>query len=254
MAVHYGSRIITSDLLTAIDFASRRSTEGTGTSTQGGSGILLNDLSGLGNFFTAVNNLTLTATHADNTAANNGYFQSNSANIYKWGTDTSNGNNNPSLTFEIAFRTSDGSGLVISRPWNGAGQYNYGASVSGWNVTAGSGSSAINYPVSLNDNVNKHLVVWANHQQIGYYINGGTAAGGLQGAQNHGISNQNGASSGDANLPLAIGTLYPYGGNWSGIDGHHIKGIYHFFRVYKRTLTDNEVLQNFLATRNRLGL
>ena len=254
MAVHYGNRIVTSDLLTAIDFASRRSTEGTGTSTQGSSGIRLNDLSVLNNFFTAFNIVSLTSTHADNTGGNNGYFHSNRADIYKWGTDTLNGNNNPSLTFEVAFRTTDGSGLVISRPWNGSGQYNYGAGMSSWFVQTGNSSSSINFPIGLNDNVNKHLVVWANGTQIGYYINGGTAAGGFQGVQNHGLANLNGASAGDANLPLAIGTLYPYGSNWGGVDGHHIKGIYHFFRVYKRVLTAQEVLQNFSATKNRLGI
>lgn len=267
MAVHINPRIATDDLIQCIDFSSPRCLPlgfaGTlsGSQTSASTAQTFYDLSPRKNHLIAQNGVSWNGTTATITDTA-GYFRGSSGGSnFGWATDPGNGidQSESTICFELAYNSTD-DGYLLSRAWNGSGQYNYGIYPGGFFFFAGATSSSMSVSGFVNNGINTHIVVWANHSQIGYYVNGGTAANafgvatGAQGAQNHGITNGGTPSSGYSVGGLQWGTLYPYGHGWGGTEGFTNKATYHFVRVYRRKLTDNEVLQNFLATRNRLGI
>lgn len=151
------------------------------------------------------------------------------------------------ITIELWIKTNDTSGYYISRPWNGNGEYNYLAYNGGFQLVVGNQSNTVSV-TGFADNTWHHVVYWISPTQFGSYVDGGNATSG-----NHGITN-NTPGSGDANLPLCIMTLYPYGaGSWSQT-GFSILGNIGLVRVYNRVLSATEVAQNFNATRRRFGV
>ena len=171
-----------------------------------------------------------------------------SNNDNAWTADNTVGSN--TTCYEIWVKTADGNGLVLSKPWNGGGQYNLGINASGWTVmVATNTSSTITFANAINNDVWRQVVVWANATQIGYYLDGGTYSG----AQNHGLTGGAG-SSGNAVLPLMIMSLYPYGEGWAGNTGFSVLGSVAIFKKYSRVLTIGEVRDNYNAQKTRFNL
>jgi len=131
-------------------------------------------------------------------------------------------------------------GWVFSKPWNGNGQYNYG--ISFW------GTGQINFRVfgtSYSEITTTATVPKGSWHHVAATIQSSGAMkiyiDGIERAS--GLSTQPGwsPSSGDLNLNLAIGTLYPYGSGWAGASSHAFNGTIDSARLWTRALTQAEV-------------
>jgi hypothetical protein len=151
--------------------------------------------------------------------------------------------------YEIWIKTSDNVGSIISKPWNGAGQYNIKIHTGSFILLAGASSSTLMYDNTISNGEWTQLVCWANSTDMGYYVNGGEYFG----SQTHNITGDI-PSNGNANSKLSIMTLYPYGGSWGGSTTHAIEGELGLIRRYDKVLTQNQVLNNYNATKSRYGL
>jgi hypothetical protein len=140
---------------------------------------------------------------------------------------------NPGLT--------EANGYIFSKPWNGSGQYNwqlaYGSGVvsvllfgtTGWN------SGGIAFP---NDGKWHHIAVTIDaSKNVLVYADGVLIWSGV-----HTITAWV-PSGGVASLPLAIGTLYPYGSGWAGDATQAFLGLIDDARVYTTTLSAQDIVR-----------
>lgn len=241
MSYTHGPSVISQNLITYIDFGNSKSTPGTGTSP-----VTINNLTSSGNNWATQNGVTVGAnsTTTDGTA---GYIVYNgTANDLAWTPDGSIGTSN--LTIEVAFNSSDTSGFIVSKPWNGGGNYNYALQPGSMSVR-----TSTNYGLGFSNictGSNVHIAVVINNTYVYVYKNGVLLASGA-----HGIPVTNVTiDSGNAQLATLIGSLYPYGQGWAGNTGFSIAGTWYFARFYNRELSAAEVLRNFNATKGKLGL
>jgi hypothetical protein len=136
-------------------------------------------------------------------------------------------------------------GAIISRPWNGLGQYNYNLGIysnSTFGITLTGATTWQTTTIStLPTGVWKHLVVTINGttKQVNIYMDGI-----LIKSDTHNITNWT-PSSGDASLPLAIGTLYPYGNGWAGNSSFSFGGKIDDTKIYTSALTADQVKVDF---------
>lgn len=170
----------------------------------------------------------------------------NSATDLAWSPNGSIGRS--TMTIEMWVKSTDESGVYFTKPWNGSGQYNIFLFPNSFFLFAGSTSTDISFARNLSNNTWTHIVCWANSTQMGYYINGGQ----FSDSKNHGITGA-APSSGNANIPAGIFTLYPYG-SWGGNTGFSIQGNMGTCKVYNRVLSADEVGQAFRTQKSRFGL
>ena len=148
-------------------------------------------------------------------------------------------------TVTVCFRrtTERGGGCIVSRPWNGSGQYNYiiqynsngDSPAIGLSLLGDSSNSyGYNTPViSLNQT---HVFTFAfGLTQIRIFLDGV-----LLTTANHGI-NTTTNQYGDFNQ-VTLGTLYPYGSGWGGNEGFSFGGKIYHFSMYTRALENNEII------------
>lgn len=182
-----------------------------------------------------------------------GCFETNGLNSYiafagdqgtKWCSNATTGRNY--MTWELCFKTTDTTGQILSKPWNGSGQYNITFSPGGLGLYDGT-SYSTNFATSMADGEWHHVIIAVNRTTVTIYKDGVQI---LDAA--HGM-NGTGPTAGNPNLPLAIGTLYPYGQGWGGIAGHAIAGKYGIFRLYDYYMQSVEALANFESIRARYG-
>lgn len=174
-------------------------------------------------------------------------------NTHAWTADGSVGST--LLCFEIWIKSTDGSGQIISKPWNGNGRYNIQIYPNAFTLLVGTGVSqgpdqgnTVGFPTVIDGNWHQ-LVLWATSTQMGYYLDGGSSSNVI----NHGLTG--GASDwGNSGLPLGLMSLYFYGESWSGNTGFSIVGDIAIFRKYSKVLSADEVLQNYNAQKARFGL
>jgi hypothetical protein len=246
MAFGNGPRVVTDGLVLALDAADRNSYPGSGTTW--------NNIAGANYAGGFVNGTSYTS------SVNQGVISTNTTSSYitiagntanndnAWTTDGSVGST--TLCYEIWIKTSDSSGFILSKPWNGGGQYNQLLTTGGWSVMVGANlSNGINFANTINNNVWRQVVVWATSTQIGYYLDGGIYSG----SQNHGLTGGAG-SSGNATLTLMLMSLYPYGEGWVGDPSFTILGNVAIFRKYSSVLTSQQVNNNYNAQKSRFGL
>jgi len=135
---------------------------------------------------------------------------------------------------------SDG-GLVLSKPWNGGGQYNWTLSYnSNQTLTLGlvgatSWSTATTTTVAKSAWSHVSFSIDGATKAVNIYINGVLAK-----SATYDISSWT-PVSGDASIPLAIGTLYPYGEGWAGNTGFSFKGLIDEVKVYNSTLSADDI-------------
>lgn len=136
-------------------------------------------------------------------------------------------------------------GKIVSKPWNGSGQYNYrletdsleGIKLHLHGTTVWDSSTIAN---TLPADTWVHIAVTLNsNNSVKIYKNGAEIY-----SDTHTISSWT-PSSGDGNVSLCLGSLYPYGGGWAGATSHAFKGSIDEFKFYRVTLTTNQALQEY---------
>ena len=155
-------------------------------------------------------------------------------------------------TFELWYRGRGDTtgGYILTKPWNGNGQYNYLIQPTFFYLAGGTGSmksTQLNH-TSVDNGEWRHLVYWMNPTDMGYYFDGG----GISASTAHGITGTI-PSSGNLNLQTVLMSLYPYGSGWAGSTSFSAFGDMAMFKVYNRVLTADEVKTNYEATRGMLS-
>jgi hypothetical protein len=239
MAFIHSPKIVTSGLVLYLDAANRNSYPSTGTTWS--------DLSGNSNDGTLTNGPTFSTTAVGSISFNglNNYIGiASPSSRFNW-TPSSTGFNN--MTLDLWIKTSDTAGYVISKPWNGSGEYNYYLYYNGFYINTGNQANAFNFSsISTGNWIN--ITILVSTTQWGAYINGSQNVA----LTNHGITN-NVPTYGNGGENLALMTLYPYG-TWAGNTSFSISGNVGSYKMYNRVLTATEVLQNYNATKTRFGL
>ena len=205
----------------------------------------LYDISGNNNHATLRNNPTWDGEAGGCFLTNgfNQYYQFRGDQITKWCSADPIGRNY--MTWEVCFKTSDTSGQLISKPWNGSGQYNITFSPGGLGLYDGNSYNASF--TSLADGNWHHIIIAVNRTTVTIYKDGVQIVN-----QAHGMSGT-GPSVANNDLNLCVGTLYPYGG-WFNQSGHAIQGKFGIFRLYDYYMQEAEALVNFESLRGRYGL
>lgn len=239
MSLSHGVSTVTDALIIHLDAANRRSYSGTGT--------VWNDLSGNGNNCNLFNSPSYSS-------VNNGVFSFDGTNdmgvapaSLKWSANGSIGYQ--TMTIDIWVNSTDTAGKIISKPWNGSGEYNYWIDPAHFRLLVTSGSAQINFARNVCNGTWTNIVCWMNANNFGYYINGNehssSSAHSLTGAA---------STTGDSNISCALMTLYPYGDPWVGNSSFSTLGNMATCRIYNRVLSQNEVMKNYNALRGRFGV
>jgi hypothetical protein len=242
MSLSHSPRIVTDGLVLCLDASDPQSYSGSGTTWY--------DRSGNNYDFTAVNGPTYSNGKFSFDGSNDYFNSPYSTTItdnFHWTPDGSIGSS--TMSYEVWYRTSDSNGLVFSHPWNGNGQYNILIYANGSvNVHSNNGGYS-NYVGGVNDG-NWHCVsLCLNSTTLSVYTDGE-----LHDSQSHGRTGGAGTLGNSSNLRLALMTLYPYGGSWTGNTGFSVDGDLAITRIYQKTLTASEVLQNYNAQKSKFGL
>lgn len=240
MGLIHSPSIVTSNLIWCLDAGNTKSYPGSGT--------LWYDLSG--------NNRT--STLQDGPTFANGALTFDGLNDriagptdIKWTQDGSVGFT--SLTIELWARTTDTTGYLYGKPWNGNGAYNIQINLNNtFSVSCFSGAAGLALPTSVTDGNWKQIVCWINSTQFSAYVNGNNF---VRTATNHGLTGGvTAVAPGDLSLSTALMTLYPYPPGWAGSAALSCAGDLANVKVYNRVLTAEEVRQNFNALRGRFGI
>jgi hypothetical protein len=236
-----GPHIVTDGLVLHLDAANIKSYPGSGTTWFDRSGNNYNGGLINGPLYTSLSNGTITLDGLNDYITISG---GGTNNTHAWTSDGSVGSS--TLFMEIWVKTNDSSGRILSKPWNGSGQYNMVVSSNGFSLL-GNTSTSISFS-NIANNTWRHVVVWATSNQIGYTIDGT-----ISNSSSHSVVGGI-PSSGNSNLTLLLGSLYPYGSEWAGIDSFSMGGEIAMFRKYNRILSQQEILQNYNATKSRFNL
>jgi hypothetical protein len=237
VGLSHSPKIVTNGLVLCLDAGNTKSYPGSGTTWF--------DLSGTGNNGTFKNGPTFSRPSLVFDGSND-YIECSGTAI-KWTPNGSVGFTN--ITIEFWIKVNGDQGRIFSKAWNGGGQYNIDINDATFGLWAGASSSYLAHPVSINNNTWRYVTCWANATNMGTYVNGTQYSS----TQAHGLTGGAG-SSGDANVPLALMTLYPYGEGWAGNASFSTLGEMSICRVYNRVLTAEEISQNFNALRGRYGI
>ena len=236
MATEIGPDVVTDGLVFHLDAANTKSYSGSGTTwtdlNSNYNGTLTN-----GPAHSSTNSGILSFD-----GSNDYVTMAGSNNDHAWTHDDSVGNN--ILCYEIWVKTTDGTGRLLSKPWNGNGHYNISVYPGAFSLSVAS-SASITLP-TFNDGDWHQLIVWANSHTMGYYLDGASS----EGSVSHNITSST-VSAGNSQLPLGIMTLYFYGSGWGGSTGHALSGDIGIFRKYNRVISSIEAAKNYNATKSR---
>lgn len=149
---------------------------------------------------------------------------------------------NMTISLWMKADATDDGGYLISKPWNGSGQYNYALTSSGSATTtltfSLTGATSYSLPGgAVSAGAWHHIaVVLYSSSSVNFYIDGGLSAYGV-----NGISSWT-PTLGDASSKIVMGCIYPYESNTcAGSTTFDYKGLLDDVRVYKRALSANEV-------------
>ena len=142
-------------------------------------------------------------------------------------------------------------GYFISKPWNGAGKYNY-------EIRAMSDPSRVEFLLFEKGNalpstpkltvnvlreqwVNVVVVLDGSSKTIEMYVDGVP-----KDSETHTIEDYIPTDGGgDLDVNLAVGTLYPYGSGWPGVNDHAFDGKIDEVAIYSRAFSASDVLDHF---------
>lgn len=166
-------------------------------------------------------------------------------NKFAW---TPSGVGNNSMSIELWVKTLDND-HIISKPWNGVGQYNY--QLFGWGGFYIFSGDASNFGLAgspVNTGNWEYFCGIITPTQLAIYRNGILNVG----FANHGLVT-NGPSV-NTNDDLCFMAVFPYGVPWVGSTGLAASGNISSVRIYNRVLSAAEILQNYNATRGKFGV
>lgn len=136
--------------------------------------------------------------------------------------------------------TATSGGTIISKPWNGNGGYNYWIQYANNNLAFCVGPErTVCIDTAVVPGVWTHLAATIDSSTMKIFSNGVE-----KGSREHGVTNW-APSSGDNNIPLSIGTFYPYGFSWSGASNHAFDGNIDELAMFNRVLSSTEILDFF---------
>ena len=237
MATFYNPKIVTDGLVLCLDAANPKSYPGSGTTW--------NDLS-VNKYSATIRNSPIFSNNEFLFDGTNEYVElSSPSRRFSWAPAGSTGYR--ILTIEVWVKTSDTTGFIVSKPWNGSGVYNYMITPTTLQTVVATYQSASF--TSIADGTWKHVVAILNETQKALYVNGKLH---LAFTNHNEVSDT--PNSGDASVPLSVMTLYPYGDGVWNQPTHAINGSMSNFRMYGRQLSESEILQNFNAMRGRFGI
>lgn len=240
MATLYNNSIVTDGLVLCLDAINQRSYPGTGSTWFD---ITRNKYDG-----TLVDGPTYSSSGIPRfnfDGLNDRIHISSPNDLFAW---TPSGNGNNSLSVEAWFKTSENIGNVVSKPWNGNGEYNYRILPNQFLNSVGNQGHTMNFTSIANGKWNQCVGILTPTQKA-IYVNGILNVG----FTNHSITNNIPAGSNN-NLPLCVMSLYPYGPSWAGNTDFSILGDFAILKIYNRVLSTSEVLQNYNSTRGRFNL
>lgn len=237
MALSHSPKIVTNNLLLYYDAANTKSYPGTGTAWND---LTTNQYNG-----TLVDGPTFSTNIFSFDGLNDRVHVSSPSDRFAW---TPSGAGNNTLSIDVWFKTSETNGNLISKPWNGNGEYNYRFLPNSLALQIGAQSYNANF-TSLATGSWTHAVFILTSTQVGIYKNGDIHLA----FANHSITN-NTPSNGNQNINLSIMTLYPYSDGWAGDASHALLGDLALLKIYNKQLTQSEASQNFNALRGRFGV
>jgi len=146
------------------------------------------------------------------------------------------------ISLWIKADATDDGGNLVSKPWNGGGEYNYRITSSGGTTStlALNLSGATSYVLdggSIPAGSWHHIaVVLYSSSSVNFYIDGSLSVSGTSGISNWA------PNSGDANAKIVMGCIYPYeSNNCAGSTAQDFKGLLDDVRIYRRVLSASEV-------------
>lgn len=214
------------------------------TKSYPGTGTTVLDLSGNSYSGTLRNGVTFAANAFGFDGMDDHIIWSSPSSRWSW---TPSGSGLNTMTIDIWVKTTDGSGIVVSKPWNGNGEYNYWIhSGNAWYVSSGGAGYTQGFSSYLTG-LWENITCIVTPTQVATYRNGSLSAN----FANH-LLTGNTPTYGNSNLELTCMTMYPYGSTFD-IPSHAVVGNVGLFRVYNRVLSATEVLQNYSAARGRFG-
>ena len=140
-------------------------------------------------------------------------------------------------------------GIIISKPWNGNGKYNYWFEYYQGSATFCLGADKIfcgDFAHKITAGTWTHVVITMDSSKLKVFLNGVEDI-----SREHGITSWM-PSSGDNNTPLTIGTFYPYSFSWSGNTAHAFNGSIDELAMFNRLLSPTEVLDFYKRGATRL--
>lgn len=142
---------------------------------------------------------------------------------------------------------------IISKPWNGNGEYNYWFDYANRNVVFCAGviysrQACAGSRNQLTLGAWNHVAATINSSTIKFFLNGVEEQ-----SRQYSITDQQ-PTYGDGNVPLAVGTLYPYGSSWSGLTGFSFNGGIDEVAMFNRVLTPTEIAYLYKRGGERLKL
>jgi hypothetical protein len=241
MSLSHSPKIVTNGLVLCLDAADKKSYPGTGTTWFHRSGGGINGTLVNGPAFSSESRGSIIFD------GSNDHVIINDLSALYWTPSGSVGRS--TMTIDMWVMSSDTTGVLYTKPWNGNGQYNIFIYPDRFFLFVGSTPTEINFGRNLSNNTWTNIVCWANSTEMGYYINGKQFSGKII----HGLSGS-APSSGQLNIETGLMTLYPYGAGMGDIPSHAINGKLATIKIYNRALVEQEILQNFNATRGRYGI
>ncbi len=150
-----------------------------------------------------------------------------------------------------------GGATIVSKPWNGSGQYNYRITLTAArriqiNLYADAGfTSALSTNALTVGEWHNIILKLTTDKKVQVFIDGN-----LEINDSHGFTNWV-PGSGDSNVFLCLGSLYPYGSGWAGNTSFSFDGAIDDVRIYNRSLTSAEMrtlYQSAAPSSNNVGV
>lgn len=141
--------------------------------------------------------------------------------------------------------SSDDQSYLISKPWNGSGQYNYRILLSSTDslilylLGASGWSTQISNFSTREEWTHLGITFSEGSKEVKIYRNGE-----LIQTSTHNISDWTPAS-GNSNISLCVASLYPYSAGWIGNTAYSFEGSMDEIKFYDSTLSPEEMLQDY---------
>ncbi len=164
---------------------------------------------------------------------------------YAW-TPSGPGLNN--MTLNIWIKSSDSQGFIVSKPWNGGGDYNYYLSIYAFVLKTNSGSDAtLLLPTSASTGNWENITCVVNPTQFATYRNGVIA----NNFTNHNITSNTPPSN--TQVDLTAMCIFPYTPPFD-LPSLAVQGNLAILQIYNRVLSATEILDSYNAYKTRFGL